>query len=86
MIDARLKEYIDLVEADPREFLVEVEGATESKSFGLTVRYFACDDANTFCIPVTQSYDVRFAADPDGGTVMARSGRGGRRRPGGSRP
>lgn len=34
---------------------------------------FACDDANTFCIPVTQHYSIQLERDPDGGM---RRGRG----------
>ena len=32
--------------------------------------YYACDDANTFCIPVTQSYDVGLRVDPEAGRVF----------------
>jgi hypothetical protein len=37
----------------------------------VTVRYYACDDAQTFCVPVTQRYQVRLASDPDGGSRRA---------------
>lgn len=60
---------------DPREFLVDVTGEIKSEPLELTVRYFACDDAGTFCIPVTQRYQVFLARDPDGGA---------RRRPNGA--
>tara|TARA_B110000495_G_C23026355_1_gene610000 strand:- start:1285 stop:2430 length:1146 start_codon:yes stop_codon:yes gene_type:complete len=60
-------------DADPREFLVSVDGRS-SEPITVTVKYFACDDAETFCVPVTQEYLVSFDRDPDGGT---------RRRPGG---
>ena len=33
----------------------------------VTVHYFACDDAETFCIPVTQQYRVALRRDRDGG-------------------
>lgn len=68
-------------DADPREFLVEVSGRS-SKPLELTVKYFACDDAETFCVPVTQQYLVSFDRDPDGGSRRAM---GGGARPG-SRP
>ena len=66
-------------DADPREFLVKVKGAGNGTApLELTARYFACDDANTFCVPVEQRYRVHLEADPDGGRVMARGGgRGG---------
>ena len=62
-------------DADPREFLVDVEGATD-EPIGLRVHYFACDDAETFCVPVTQRYTVHLQRDPDGGSRM-QSTRGG---------
>ena len=60
---------------DPREFLVDVEFKNSSEPLKLTARYFACDDANTFCIPVVQNYRIHLERDPDGG--MARRGFGG---------
>jgi hypothetical protein len=33
----------------------------------VTVHYFACDDAETFCIPVTQQYRVALRRNRDGG-------------------
>lgn len=62
-------------DADPREFLVKVSGRSESP-LKVSVHYFACDDAETFCIPVTQVYEVSFQRDRDGGS--RRSVRGGR--------
>ncbi len=49
-------------DADPREFLVEVDG-NQGDVLDLTVKYFACDDALTFCIPVQQDYKVHLARD-----------------------
>ena len=63
---------------DPREFLVD-HSKGQSKSFNLTVRYYACDDDDTFCVPVSQSYHVYFQQDPDGGRRNV-GGRGGGRR------
>ena len=63
---------------DPREFLLDITAESLGKPLHLSVRYFACDDADTFCIPVTQKYSVLLERDPDGGTRT--SGR--RRRPG----
>ena len=71
-------------DADPREFLVSVSGSQDS-SFKLTVKYFACDDAETFCKPVTQHYQVVLERDRDGGSRRSFGGRGGRFA-GGNRP
>ena len=70
-------------DSDPREFLLDVKASDRSKPLDLTVRYFACDNANTFCVPVTQSYAVHLKPDPDGGRAMGRgrgSAGGGQRR------
>ena len=32
--------------------------------------YYACDDANTFCVPVTQRYAVHLEVDTDAGRVF----------------
>ena len=64
-------------DADPREFLLEVSGESD-KPIKVTVKYFACDDAETFCKPVTQQYLVTLERDRDGG-----SRRSSGRRPGG---
>ena len=54
-------------DADPREFLVTLNGRS-SEPMVVTVKYFACDDAETFCIPVEQEYEVSFERDRDGGS------------------
>ena len=50
-------------DADPREFLVEVDAQNSGQTLDLRVQYFACDDALTFCIPVRQDYKVHIARD-----------------------
>jgi EF hand len=71
-------------DADPREFLVTVEGKSELP-ITLTVKYFACDDAETFCKPVTQQYQIAMVQDRDGGSRRSSSGRSSNsRRPGGA--
>ena len=46
-------------DVDPRMFLVDVEkGFDVSTTFKVKLRYVACDDAETFCVPVTQDFDV----------------------------
>ena len=63
-------------DADPREFLVAVTGRSNDP-MKVTVKYFACDDAETFCVPVTQAYDVSFERDRDGGSRRSPGGRPG---------
>ncbi len=68
-------------DADPREFLVEINAdhppSEGEEPLELTVTYYACDNDNTWCIPVTQSYEISLVADPDGGRAFGR-GAGGR--------
>lgn len=79
-------------DADPREFLLEVKpGGPWSEGhepLELTVTYYACDNSNTWCIPLTQTYEIRLIVDRDGGRVLSRAGgfpgRAGRGRRGGS--
>lgn len=54
-------------DADPREFLVRAQWQEFENPLRVTVNYFACDDAETFCIPVTQHYRVYLRRDRDGG-------------------
>lgn len=54
-------------DADPREFLFDVSGEAGG-SLTLSVYYFACDDAETFCKPVRQQYRVTLVRDRDGGS------------------
>ena len=51
-------------DADPREFLVDIRADDRSQPLDLRVTYYACDDANTFCVPVTQRYVVHLDVDP----------------------
>ncbi len=62
----RVKEPAD---KGPREFLLDIASSTRGRPVALTVRYFACDDADTFCVPVTQRYAVYLERDPDGGSA-----------------
>lgn len=57
-------------DADPREFLVEVDAAEAGGTVDLRVKYFACDDALTFCVPVTQDYKVTLARDTSHGASI----------------
>ena len=71
-------------DADPREFLLDIVAEDRSTPFALAVSYYACDDAITFCILVTQNYTVHLEVDADAGRVFGagrgaggRAGRGG---------
>jgi len=68
-------------DADPREFLVDLSGESD-EPIKLSVKYFACDDAETFCKPVSQHYLISLERDRDGGSRRS-SGRrpSGRLRP-----
>ncbi|MDA1017629.1 MAG: protein-disulfide reductase DsbD family protein [Planctomycetota bacterium] len=74
---------------DPREFLVEFDPANSKDEFEVTVNYFACNDEQGFCIPVTQVYTVSLERDRDAGSPRRPGGAGGGQRPGaagGQRP
>jgi hypothetical protein len=59
-------------DADPREFLIDIEAGEERAPLDLQVRYFACADDNTFCLPVKQRYRIHLERDVDGGSAMGR--------------
>ena len=65
-------------DADPREFLVDLRADDRSEPLDLRVTYYACDDANTFCVPVTQRYAVHLEVDPGAGRVPGEMGGWGR--------
>lgn len=46
------------VDADPREFLVDVEGWSEDQVLEVSVFYFACNDIEGWCKPVRQRYEL----------------------------
>jgi len=54
-------------DSDPREFLIDVDGWQDDVRVTARVHYFACDDRETFCVPVTQSHEISPTGDPDGG-------------------
>ena len=82
----RAPEVKEDADADPREFLIDLSEDPDnpqprgSREITLTVKYFACDDAETFCKPVSQSYRVSLNRDRDGGSRRSAGGRGGPRR------
>jgi len=61
-------------DADPREFLIDLSSRSPQTHtpIEITIDYFACDDNDTFCIPVRQVFEVTLQADRDGGRVMRR--------------
>jgi len=57
-------------DADPREFLLEVDATKPGQNIDLLVKYYACDDALTFCIPVKQEYRMTLSRDMSHGWSM----------------
>ena len=55
---------------DPREFILAIDSSNYEQPLVLKTRYFACDDADTFCVPVTQQYSVYLKPDLDGGSMQ----------------
>mgnify|MGYP007096628985 CR=1 FL=1 len=78
-------------DADPREFLVDIcdylsdSDDQRMRQITLKVKYFACDDAQTFCKPVTQTYIITLERDRDGGARRSFSDNS-RRQPGNPGP
>ena len=72
-------------DADPREFLVDLQADDRSDPLDLRVTYYACDDANTFCVPVTQQYAVHLEVETGAGRVYGEMRRGWGGGPGGRR-
>jgi len=57
----------------PREFLLDIApGQDHNKSFSVTINYYACDDADVWCIPINQQYFVQLEFNPTGGKVEQR--------------
>jgi hypothetical protein len=72
-------------DSDPREFLVTIENARHDTELHLEVFYFACDDDQTWCKAIRQTYTVKLEVDRDAGWVRGhRGGERGRRRDAGS--
>jgi acetyl esterase/lipase len=69
-------------DADPREFLLDIDRGDGKGAIDLTVRYFVCGDEGGWCLAVTQGYLIYMDLDPDGSWVetryrVAQPGRGG---------
>ena len=67
-------------DVDPREFVVDIESGSDRDRppLKVTVRYFACNDAEGWCLPLSQEYLVHLEPDRDGGRAMRNRGPGGR--------
>ncbi len=76
----KVKEAADV---DPREFLLDIEGKETAEPIELTVTYFACNDEEGWCRPVTQKYSIRLTMDSDGGWASSRHRRPRKDRPAG---
>ena len=56
---------------DPREFLATVDVPADVRSLQLKVSYFACNDEEGWCVPLTQRYVVHLRPDRDGGRARS---------------
>ena len=65
LVGPKVEEAADI---DPRQFLVDVKMKDKSTPIELAVEYTICDDAETFCLPVKQSYSLTVKRDEYGGT------------------
>ena len=68
LIGPKVKEAADV---DPRQFLISLKTLDKTdfkKPIEITISYVACDDAETFCMPVKQKYIVKLNPDIHGGT------------------
>ena len=68
MAGPKLKEPADI---DPRQFMLTMETDEKTdfkKPLEIMVAYAACDDAETFCLPVKQKFIVKLKRDKFGGT------------------
>ncbi|MBW3601010.1 MAG: protein-disulfide reductase DsbD N-terminal domain-containing protein [Planctomycetes bacterium] len=54
-------------DVDPREFVIDVADVEPGQTLRAAVSYFACNDEEGWCKPVSQEYVVRLEADRDGG-------------------
>lgn len=58
----------EAADVDPRMFLVDVNSANRTKPISVKLRYTVCDDAETFCFPLTQEFEVRLVPLNNGST------------------
>lgn len=67
-------------DVDPREFLLKVDVEEQPQPIDVTIKYFACNDEQGWCKPVTQKFRLELKRDPDAGAVFGRGFRFGRSR------
>lgn len=65
LLGPEVKEDADV---DPRQFLIDIERGDQKDPLEIDVHYVACDDAESFCLPVKQHYTVYFRRDSSGGS------------------
>lgn len=58
----------EAADIDPRQFLIDIQNVEPNKVFSVTISCMICDDAETFCIPVTQRFQVKLTRNRYGGT------------------
>ncbi|MDA7978955.1 MAG: hypothetical protein MPJ50_09325 [Pirellulales bacterium] len=61
-------EVAEPADVDPRQFLLDVNVSNVDDPLEITVNYIACDDAETFCMPVSQQYRVTLKQQRSGGS------------------
>ena len=66
-------------DSDPREFLVTIDKARRDTELQLDVFYYACDDDQTWCKAIRQTYTVSLEVDLDAGRTQKNRGSQGRR-------
>lgn len=54
-------------DVDPRQFLVDIEGAVAKQELKIAVTYTVCDNAETFCRTIKQNYVVKVERNRDAG-------------------
>jgi len=57
---------------DPREFLIDIDWGSDDEPLFMTVKYFACNDEQGWCVPVTQQFRIHLERDRDGGRAFSR--------------
>ena len=58
----------EAADIDPRQFLVDAEFADKDQPLVFRLHFGVCDDAETFCIPMTQEFEVWLERDEQGGS------------------
>jgi hypothetical protein len=67
LVGPKVEEEADI---DPREFLIDVAGIEEGSVLKVSAFYYACHETAGWCKPVSQSYEVTFDRNRNGGSVI----------------